>query len=103
MQAFTTDFRIHWAQHPLRPEFVESTYFIYKVSAIATLALLLLPFPITDFQVICIINHSVSNAPDRRSKKLERLSSFLVRVFSCTRNWDGLEHCSILYEKLGVT
>jgi len=32
MQAFTTDFRVHWAQHPLRPEFVESTYFIYKVS-----------------------------------------------------------------------
>jgi len=30
-QAFTTDFRVHWAQHPLRPEFVESTYFIYKV------------------------------------------------------------------------
>ena len=32
LQAFTTDFRIHWGQHPLRPEFVESTYFIYKVS-----------------------------------------------------------------------
>lgn len=32
-QAFTSDFRIHWAQHPLRPEFLESTYFLYKVSA----------------------------------------------------------------------
>jgi len=31
LQAFTTDFRIHWAQHPLRPEFLESTYFLYKV------------------------------------------------------------------------
>lgn len=30
-QAFTTDFRVHWAQHPLRPEFAESTYFLYKV------------------------------------------------------------------------
>ena len=32
LQAFTTDFRVHWAQHPLRPEFAESTYFLYKVS-----------------------------------------------------------------------
>lgn len=31
VQAFTTDFRVHWAQHPLRPEFAESTYFLYKV------------------------------------------------------------------------
>lgn len=31
LQAFTTDFRVHWAQHPLRPEFAESTYFLYKV------------------------------------------------------------------------
>ena len=30
-QAFTTDFRVHWGQHLLRPEFVESTYFLYKV------------------------------------------------------------------------
>uniref|UniRef100_G1PNG7 alpha-1,2-Mannosidase n=1 Tax=Myotis lucifugus TaxID=59463 RepID=G1PNG7_MYOLU len=30
-EAFTTDFRVHWAQHPLRPEFAESTYFLYKV------------------------------------------------------------------------
>ena len=37
------------------------------------------------------------------SKKLGRVSSFLVRVFSRTRNLDGLEHCSILYETLGVT
>ncbi|XP_029331536.1 ER degradation-enhancing alpha-mannosidase-like protein 3 [Mus caroli] len=29
-EAFTTDFRVHWAQHPLRPEFAESTYFLYK-------------------------------------------------------------------------
>lgn len=34
-QAFTTDFRVHWAQHPLRPEFAESTYFLYKVSALS--------------------------------------------------------------------
>uniref|UniRef100_A0A8D3D6N5 alpha-1,2-Mannosidase n=1 Tax=Scophthalmus maximus TaxID=52904 RepID=A0A8D3D6N5_SCOMX len=31
-QAFTTDFRVHWAQHPLRPEFAESTYFLYKAT-----------------------------------------------------------------------
>ena len=37
------------------------------------------------------------------SKKLGRVSSFLVRVFSRTRNLDELEHCSILYEKLGGT
>ncbi|XP_061593645.1 ER degradation-enhancing alpha-mannosidase-like protein 3 isoform X1 [Cololabis saira] len=32
-EAFTTDFRVHWAQHPLRPEFAESTYFLYKATA----------------------------------------------------------------------
>lgn len=37
-QAFTTDFRVHWAQHPLRPEFAESTYFLYKVIYQASLA-----------------------------------------------------------------
>uniref|UniRef100_A0A286Y117 alpha-1,2-Mannosidase n=1 Tax=Cavia porcellus TaxID=10141 RepID=A0A286Y117_CAVPO len=31
-KAFTTDFRVHWAQHPLRPEFAESTYFLYKAT-----------------------------------------------------------------------
>ena len=30
-QAFTTDFEVHWGQHPLRPELVESTYFLYEV------------------------------------------------------------------------
>lgn len=28
-EAFTTDFQVHWANHPLRPEFLESTYFLY--------------------------------------------------------------------------
>ncbi|UYV74486.1 EDEM3 [Cordylochernes scorpioides] len=32
MQAFTTDFQVHWGQHPLRPEFVESTYFLFKAT-----------------------------------------------------------------------
>uniref|UniRef100_A0A8C9ER04 alpha-1,2-Mannosidase n=1 Tax=Pavo cristatus TaxID=9049 RepID=A0A8C9ER04_PAVCR len=32
LHAFTTDFRVHWAQHPLRPEFAESTYFLYKAT-----------------------------------------------------------------------
>ncbi|XP_068096223.1 ER degradation-enhancing alpha-mannosidase-like protein 3 isoform X2 [Hyperolius riggenbachi] len=32
-EAFTTDFRVHWAQHPLRPEFAESTYFLYKATS----------------------------------------------------------------------
>lgn len=36
-QAFTTDFRVHWAQHPLRPEFAESTYFLYKVKSLSFL------------------------------------------------------------------
>uniref|UniRef100_A0A673GXE0 alpha-1,2-Mannosidase n=1 Tax=Sinocyclocheilus rhinocerous TaxID=307959 RepID=A0A673GXE0_9TELE len=31
-EAFTTDYRVHWAQHPLRPEFAESTYFLYKAT-----------------------------------------------------------------------
>ncbi|XP_075384444.1 ER degradation-enhancing alpha-mannosidase-like protein 3 isoform X3 [Tenrec ecaudatus] len=31
-EAFTIDFRVHWAQHPLRPEFAESTYFLYKAT-----------------------------------------------------------------------
>ncbi|KAM7305706.1 ER degradation-enhancing alpha-mannosidase-like protein 3 isoform X2 [Ixodes scapularis] len=31
-EAFTTDFQVHWGQHPLRPEFVESTYFLYKAT-----------------------------------------------------------------------
>lgn len=31
-EAFTSDFRVHWAQHPLRPEFLESTYFLFKAT-----------------------------------------------------------------------
>uniref|UniRef100_A0A0A9Y3V7 alpha-1,2-Mannosidase n=1 Tax=Lygus hesperus TaxID=30085 RepID=A0A0A9Y3V7_LYGHE len=31
-EAFTTDFQVHWAQYPLRPEFLESTYFLYKAT-----------------------------------------------------------------------
>ncbi|KAK7089469.1 hypothetical protein V1264_024679 [Littorina saxatilis] len=31
-EAFTTDFRVHWGNHPLRPEFIESTYFLYKAT-----------------------------------------------------------------------
>ncbi|KAL3872065.1 hypothetical protein ACJMK2_040022 [Sinanodonta woodiana] len=31
-EAFTNDFRVHWGQSPLRPEFVESTYFLYKAT-----------------------------------------------------------------------
>uniref|UniRef100_A0A915N145 alpha-1,2-Mannosidase n=2 Tax=Meloidogyne javanica TaxID=6303 RepID=A0A915N145_MELJA len=30
--AFTHDLQIHWAQHPLRPEFIESTYFLYRAT-----------------------------------------------------------------------
>ncbi|KAJ8669869.1 hypothetical protein QAD02_001128 [Eretmocerus hayati] len=32
-EAFTTDFQVHWGHHPLRPEFLESTYFLYKATA----------------------------------------------------------------------
>jgi mannosidase alpha-like ER degradation enhancer 3 len=32
-EAVTADFQIHWGQHLLRPEFVESTYFLYKATA----------------------------------------------------------------------
>lgn len=31
-EAFTADFHVHWSHHPLRPEFVESTYFLYKAT-----------------------------------------------------------------------
>ena len=29
-EAFTHRFEIHWGQYPLRPEFAESTYLLYK-------------------------------------------------------------------------
>ncbi|XP_034752369.1 ER degradation-enhancing alpha-mannosidase-like protein 3 [Etheostoma cragini] len=32
-EAFTTEFRVHWGQHLLRPEFAESTYYLYKATA----------------------------------------------------------------------
>lgn len=31
-EAFTYDFQIHWGQYHLRPEFIESTYFLYKAT-----------------------------------------------------------------------
>ena len=31
-ESFTADFRVNWAQSPLRPEFVESTYFLYRAT-----------------------------------------------------------------------
>ena len=31
-EAFTHDFQVHWGQYPLRPEFLESTYFLYKAT-----------------------------------------------------------------------
>ncbi|KAL1502333.1 hypothetical protein ABEB36_007489 [Hypothenemus hampei] len=31
-EAFTTDFQVHWGNHPLRPEFLESTYFLYSAT-----------------------------------------------------------------------
>ena len=31
-EAFTSDFQVHWGQHLLRPEFVESTYFLYRAT-----------------------------------------------------------------------
>lgn len=31
-EAFTTDFQVHWGHHPLRPEFLESTYFLYRAT-----------------------------------------------------------------------
>eukprot|EP00049_Salpingoeca_infusionum_P006343 m.105468 g.105468 ORF g.105468 m.105468 type:complete len:519 (-) comp13279_c0_seq19:1205-2761(-) len=31
-EAFTADFRVNWAQSPLRPEFVESTYYLYQAT-----------------------------------------------------------------------
>ncbi|KAI8123543.1 ER degradation-enhancing alpha-mannosidase-like protein 3 [Lucilia cuprina] len=31
-EAFTIDFQIHWGQHHLRPEFIESTYFLYRAT-----------------------------------------------------------------------
>ncbi|XP_032425996.1 ER degradation-enhancing alpha-mannosidase-like protein 3 isoform X2 [Xiphophorus hellerii] len=31
-EAFTTEFRVHWGQHLLRPEFAESTYYLFKAT-----------------------------------------------------------------------
>lgn len=31
-EAFTMEFEVHWGQHPLRPELVESTYFLYEAT-----------------------------------------------------------------------
>lgn len=31
-EAFTLDFNVHWPHHPLRPEFLESTYFLYQAT-----------------------------------------------------------------------
>ncbi|XP_030766137.1 LOW QUALITY PROTEIN: ER degradation-enhancing alpha-mannosidase-like protein 3 [Sitophilus oryzae] len=31
-EAFTIDFQVHWGNHPLRPEFLESTYFLYSAT-----------------------------------------------------------------------
>lgn len=31
-EAFTTDFQVHWGNHPLRPEFLESTYYLYEAT-----------------------------------------------------------------------
>lgn len=31
-EAFTTDFQVHWGNHPLRPEFLESTYFLHMAT-----------------------------------------------------------------------
>nr|BAN20892.1 mannosyl-oligosaccharide alpha-1,2-mannosidase, putative [Riptortus pedestris] len=31
-EAFTTDFQVHWGEYPLRPEFLESTYFLYRAT-----------------------------------------------------------------------
>jgi mannosidase alpha-like ER degradation enhancer 3 len=31
-EAFTSDFQVHWGQYLLRPEFVESTYFLYRAT-----------------------------------------------------------------------
>ncbi|XP_053623709.1 ER degradation-enhancing alpha-mannosidase-like protein 3 [Plodia interpunctella] len=31
-EAFTSDFQVHWGHHPLRPEFLESTYFLHRAT-----------------------------------------------------------------------
>lgn len=31
-EAFTIDFNVHWPHHPLRPEFLESTYFLFQAT-----------------------------------------------------------------------
>ena len=31
-EAFTTDYQVHWGQYLLRPEFIESTYFLFKAT-----------------------------------------------------------------------
>jgi mannosidase alpha-like ER degradation enhancer 3 len=61
-EAFTTDYRIHWNSHPLRPEFVESTYFLYKVMKIISKYLIEISrvfFTIFRLRVILIISKLV--------------------------------------------
>ncbi|VDM75927.1 unnamed protein product [Strongylus vulgaris] len=31
-EAFTHDFQVHWGEHPIRPEFIESTYFLFRAT-----------------------------------------------------------------------
>ncbi|MCP9263340.1 alpha-1,2-Mannosidase [Dirofilaria immitis] len=31
-EAFTHDLQVYWAQHPIRPEFIESTYLLYRAT-----------------------------------------------------------------------
>ncbi|VDN17757.1 unnamed protein product [Gongylonema pulchrum] len=31
-EAFTHDLQVHWAEHPIRPEFIESTYLLYRAT-----------------------------------------------------------------------
>lgn len=62
-QAFTTDFRVHWAQHPLRPEFAESTYFLYKVLHQGSLA-------------ACVLFHCQGSAVN-----VESTSTFILKAY----------------------
>jgi hypothetical protein len=34
-EGYTLDFKVHWGNWPLRPEFIESTYFLYQATKVS--------------------------------------------------------------------
>lgn len=79
-QAFTTDFRVHWAQHPLRPEFAESTYFLYKVKSLSFFWLLVAPRVLL---VLCFSYRTSSLSPGYSARLPD---GSIIGIKNCSRN-----------------